>query len=213
MDTADIGLPAAGAGVAADVERLAREIVDARLRIRPNCAARTVIADIEPIVGDLAARRDADRGGGLHRVEPDPAVRRGLDGRSPRADDRARRWRSPSREGLPIVLVTEDTTRADPESLRRIYARGDPCRRASRVHRRHGRARDAGRGGRRRALRRRHRRGVRRRHRHRLARSSRSRHGGRQHAGGDRRRRDARARHGARHRRARAATRRSTCCS
>jgi 2-isopropylmalate synthase len=50
VDTADIGLPGAGAHVVRDVERLAREIVDAKLRIRPNCAARTVVSDIEPIV-------------------------------------------------------------------------------------------------------------------------------------------------------------------
>ena len=49
IDTADIGLPGAGPKVAQDVERLARAIGDGRLTIRANCAARTVIADIEPI--------------------------------------------------------------------------------------------------------------------------------------------------------------------
>jgi 2-isopropylmalate synthase len=33
-----------------DVEVLAREIADARLPISANCAARTVIADVRPIV-------------------------------------------------------------------------------------------------------------------------------------------------------------------
>ena len=50
IDTADIGLPGAGPHVVADVERLAREIVDAKLTVRANCAARTTIADITPIV-------------------------------------------------------------------------------------------------------------------------------------------------------------------
>src|SRR3954451_13144038 len=50
IESADIGLPGAGAHVAADVERLAREIADARLRVRPNCAARTMVADIMPVV-------------------------------------------------------------------------------------------------------------------------------------------------------------------
>src|ERR671922_1513533 len=50
IDTADIGLPGAGPHVVRDVERLAREIVDQRLSVRANCAARTVIADITPIV-------------------------------------------------------------------------------------------------------------------------------------------------------------------
>ena len=50
IDTADIGLPGAGPHVVGDVERLAREIVDARLKVRANCAARTTVADITPIV-------------------------------------------------------------------------------------------------------------------------------------------------------------------
>src|SRR3954470_5555851 len=49
IDTADIGLPGAGPHVVRDVERLAREIADARLSVRANCAARTMIADIRPI--------------------------------------------------------------------------------------------------------------------------------------------------------------------
>src|SRR5678809_1103603 len=46
IDAADIGLPGAGPHVVADVERLAREIVDARLKVRANCAARTTTGDI-----------------------------------------------------------------------------------------------------------------------------------------------------------------------
>ena len=50
IETADVGLPGAGPRAEADVEALCREIVDAKLKIRANCAARTVIRDIEPIV-------------------------------------------------------------------------------------------------------------------------------------------------------------------
>src|ERR1041384_356001 len=49
IDTADIGLPGAGGTHAAGVERLAREIVEQKLKIRPNCAARTHENDIRPI--------------------------------------------------------------------------------------------------------------------------------------------------------------------
>ena len=55
IDTADIGLPGAGPHVVRDVERLAREIVDCRLNLQANCAARTVIADIQPIA-DIVQR-------------------------------------------------------------------------------------------------------------------------------------------------------------
>ena len=47
---ADIGLPGAGPRVVEQVRALAREIRDAKLPIAPNCAARTVISDVEPIV-------------------------------------------------------------------------------------------------------------------------------------------------------------------
>src|SRR5215468_7187847 len=49
IDTADVGLPGAGPRAVADVTALCREIVEARLTIRPNCAARTMIRDVEPI--------------------------------------------------------------------------------------------------------------------------------------------------------------------
>src|SRR6516165_8778105 len=48
IDTADIGLPGAGPHVVSDVTRLAEEIVSSRLKIRANCAARTLASDILP---------------------------------------------------------------------------------------------------------------------------------------------------------------------
>src|SRR5882757_5625360 len=47
---ADIGLPGAGPRVVEQVRALATEIRDHKLPIFPNCAARTVVADVEPIV-------------------------------------------------------------------------------------------------------------------------------------------------------------------
>ena len=49
IDTADIGLPGAGGTHAAGVELMAREIADQKMKIRPNCAARTHKNDIIPI--------------------------------------------------------------------------------------------------------------------------------------------------------------------
>src|SRR5262245_54416281 len=50
IDTADIGLPGAGPHVVRDVTRLAEEIASARLKIRANCAARTLRQDITPVI-------------------------------------------------------------------------------------------------------------------------------------------------------------------
>src|SRR5450755_3694791 len=50
IESLNIGLPGAGPRAAAHTEALAREIATNHLKIRPNCAARTVEADIRPIV-------------------------------------------------------------------------------------------------------------------------------------------------------------------
>src|SRR5262245_27085997 len=50
ITTSDIGLPGAGPRAFQDVLRLAKEIADQRLSVQANCACRTVVADIRPIV-------------------------------------------------------------------------------------------------------------------------------------------------------------------
>src|SRR5687768_8827924 len=49
MESVNIGLPGAGPHVEASAKRLAIEIRDRRFPILPNCAARTVVQDLEPI--------------------------------------------------------------------------------------------------------------------------------------------------------------------
>jgi isopropylmalate/homocitrate/citramalate synthase len=120
IDSVDIGLPGAGPHVVATVTRLAREIVDNGMKIRPNCAARTVEADILPIIeisqkvglpieiacfiGSSPIRQyaedwDLDR---MLRLSEN-AVSLGV------------------RAGLPVMFVTEDTIRAHPDHVRALY--------------------------------------------------------------------------------------------
>src|SRR6202790_5155954 len=49
IDSVNIGLPGAGPRALQHTEALAREIATKRMRIKPNCAARTIEADIRPI--------------------------------------------------------------------------------------------------------------------------------------------------------------------
>jgi 2-isopropylmalate synthase len=49
IESVNIGLPGAGPRAMADTEALAREIATNRMRIKPNCAARTHENDIRPI--------------------------------------------------------------------------------------------------------------------------------------------------------------------
>jgi 2-isopropylmalate synthase len=120
IDTADIGLPGAGPHVVQDVVRLAREIASARLRVRPNCAARTLREDITPVVeisqqvglpievctfiGSSPVRQYAE-GWTLELMlrHTEEAVRFAVS------------------HGLPVMYVTEDTVRARPEQLRQLF--------------------------------------------------------------------------------------------
>ncbi len=120
IHTADIGLPGAGPRALADVRALAREIADQGLKIGANCAARTVRADIEPI-----ARVSQETG---IRIEActfigSSPIRQYAEGwtldRMLRVTEDAVRFAVG--EGLPVMYVTEDTTRARPETLKRLY--------------------------------------------------------------------------------------------
>jgi 2-isopropylmalate synthase len=121
IDTADIGLPGAGPHVVRDVERLAREIVDQRLPLRANCAARTLVADIRPIAEISQRVGMAIECGAFIGSSP---LRQYAEGWS--IDELLRLTEEAIAfavgEGLPVLYVTEDTTRADPETLRRLYS-------------------------------------------------------------------------------------------
>ena len=121
VDTADIGLPGAGPHVVRDVERLAREIVDSKLKIRANCAARTVISDVQPII-DVSQRVGLPiecccfiGSSPIRRYAEDWTV------------DYLQRCTEEAvsfgvNHGLDVMYVTEDTTRSDPETLRKLFA-------------------------------------------------------------------------------------------
>jgi 2-isopropylmalate synthase len=120
IDTADIGLPGAGHHVARDVERLARAIVEGKLKIRANCAARTMIADIRPIA-EIQQRTGLPIECGAF-IGSSP-VRRFAEGWSldflKKTTEDALTFAAS--EGVTVMYVTEDTTRADPDSLRALF--------------------------------------------------------------------------------------------
>ena len=122
VDSTDVGLPGAGPRAREHVTRLVREIVEQQLAIRPTCAARTVVADIEPIaevsqqlgtaievmtfIGSSPIRQYAED------WSTDLIVRRSVEAISFAAG-----------EGLPVTFVTEDTIRSHPDFLRELFLR------------------------------------------------------------------------------------------
>ena len=120
IETADIGLPGSGPRQREAVERLCREIADQHLRIRANCAGRTVIADIQPMadvvqktgvpieaclfIGSSPIRQYAEEWGIEHILRHTrEAVAFAV------------------AEGLEVMYVTEDTVRSNPDDLRQLF--------------------------------------------------------------------------------------------
>src|SRR6266852_4666997 len=120
IDSADIGLPGAGPRAVSDVTRLAKEIADCKLDISPNCAARTVCADIEPII-DISQRVGIPIEACTF-IGSSP-IRQYAEGWSLEmmltATEEAVRFAVS--HGLSVMYVTEDTSRANPATVRALY--------------------------------------------------------------------------------------------
>ena len=122
----DIGLPGAGPRAQEAALALAREIVSAKLKIEPYCAARTHKADIDPII-------ELTQKSGL-RIEAatfigSSPIRQYAEGwdldRLLRTTEEAVTYAE--KNGVPVMYVTEDTTRARPDILRQLYTAAVRC--------------------------------------------------------------------------------------
>jgi 2-isopropylmalate synthase len=121
IDTVNIGLPGAGPRAVADTEALAREIVNSRMKIRPNCAARTHKNDIKPIIEisqrvGIAIEAATFLGSSpIRRLVEDWTV-----DHLQRLTEEAVTFAVSA--GLPVMYVTEDTVRTDPSTLITLYS-------------------------------------------------------------------------------------------
>lgn len=120
IETADVGLPGAGTRQREAVLRLCQEISSQRMRICPNCAARTLKVDIEPIAE-------------VTQLTGVPIEASLFIGSSP-IRQYAEEWDLEQilrhsreaiafavREGLSVMYVTEDTVRSSPDHLRVLF--------------------------------------------------------------------------------------------
>lgn len=126
IDAADLGLCGAGEKFKYHVTVLAREIANQRMPIQPQSAARTMIADIAPIV-------DASLEAGIPieaciflGTSPIRQYAEGWD-----LDFLLRQTEEAVtfavKNELPVMFVTEDTIRAHPETLRQVYSVAIRC--------------------------------------------------------------------------------------
>lgn len=121
INALDLGLPGAGQRAVEAVTALAREIDKHRMKIQPNCAARTHENDIRPIaeiVQKTGVRIEA-----ATFIGSSP-IRRFTEGWTDdfllTTTEKAVKYAVSL--GLDVMYVTEDTSRCDPETVKLLYA-------------------------------------------------------------------------------------------
>jgi len=126
INSLDLGLPGAGARAVEAVTALAREIATQKMKIQANCAARTHENDIRPIaeiVQKTGLRIEA-----ATFIGSSP-IRRFTEGWT---DDFLQQTTEKAVKfavslGLDVMYVTEDTSRCDPQTVKRLYTTAIEC--------------------------------------------------------------------------------------
>lgn len=120
INTAALGLPGAGPRAREDVLYLAQEIAHNKLAIQANCAARTVEADIVPIIEISQKAGIPIEACTFIGSSPIRQFAEGWD-----IDFLLRQTEKAIQfavgHGLPVMYVTEDTVRSHPDDIRRLY--------------------------------------------------------------------------------------------
>lgn len=122
IDRVDLGLPGAGPQHREHIEALLSTIVQEKMQIKPGCAVRTVVSDIEPIDElqqkfGIPIQASAFLGTSPIRQYTEgwtlPKLIETMEG--------AVKWAIDHK--IPVMFVTEDTTRSKPEDIKALYSR------------------------------------------------------------------------------------------
>ena len=118
----DLGLPGAGPFHIEHIDAMLNHIVENDYKIRPGAAVRTVISDIEPLVElqakyEIQIQASAFLGTSPIRQYAENWTMEKLISTMDKAVGFARD------NDIPVMFVTEDTTRSRPEDVKEIYTR------------------------------------------------------------------------------------------
>jgi 2-isopropylmalate synthase len=126
INSLDIGLPGAGPRAVEHATALAREIINHKMKIKANCAARTHENDIRPIA-EITQKTGLEIEAATF-IGSSP-IRRYTEGWTDdfllTTTEKAVKYAVSL--GLPVMYVTEDTTRCDPETVQRLYSAAIAC--------------------------------------------------------------------------------------
>src|SRR5689334_15200730 len=122
----NLGLPGAGPRAVEHVTALAKEIVAHKMKIRANCAARTHENDIRPIAEIVQKTGLPIEAATFIGSSP---IRRYTEGWTDdfllTTTEKAIKYAVSL--GLDVMYVTEDTSRCDPQTIKRLYATAIAC--------------------------------------------------------------------------------------
>jgi isopropylmalate/homocitrate/citramalate synthase len=126
INSLDLGLPGAGPRAVEAVTALAREIVANKMKIRANCAARTHENDIRPISEIVQKTGLPIEAATFIGSSP---IRRFTEGWTDdfllQTTEKAVKYAVSL--GLDCMYVTEDTSRCDPETVKKLYSTAIAC--------------------------------------------------------------------------------------
>ncbi len=118
----DLGLPGAGPFHIDHIDSMLNHMGDSGYSLRPGCAVRTVVSDIEPLV-DLQAKHERQiQASAFLGTSP---IRQFAEGwtmdKIISTAERAVTFAIDN--DIPVMFVTEDTTRSKPEEIKEVYSR------------------------------------------------------------------------------------------
>ena len=118
----DLGLPGAGPFHIDHIDSMLSHMGENGYNLRPGCAVRTVVSDIEPLVELQAKHERQIQASSFLGTSPIRQFAEGWTmGRIMETAEKAVTFAVDN--DIPVMFVTEDTTRSKPEEIKQVYAR------------------------------------------------------------------------------------------
>ena len=118
----DLGLPGAGPFHIDHIDSMLNHMGENGYNLRPGCAVRTVVSDIEPLVELQAKHERQIQASAFLGTSPIRQFAEGWTmGRIMETAEKAVTFAVEN--DIPVMFVTEDTTRSKPEEIKQVYAR------------------------------------------------------------------------------------------
>ena len=118
----DLGLPGAGPFHIDHIDSMLNHMGENGYNLRPGCAVRTVVSDIEPLVELQAKHERQIQASAFLGTSPIRQFAEGWTmGRIMETAEKAVTFAVDN--DIPVMFVTEDTTRSKPEEIKQVYAR------------------------------------------------------------------------------------------